>query len=96
MIYNLIKFFLLFFLYFYNMNNYKIGICGLGFVGNAIHKTFIEFMHIELFIYDLYKEIGLINDLLLTDILFLCLPTPYDNDLKEFNALVSFGKHIPP
>lgn len=67
------------------MNNYKIGICGLGFVGNAIHKTLIEFMHIELFIYDLYKEIGTIDDLLLTDILYLCLPTPYDNDLKEFS-----------
>ncbi len=67
------------------MNNYKIGICGLGFVGNAIHKTFIEFNNIELFLYDLYKEIGSINNLLLSDILFLCLPTPYDNDLKEFS-----------
>jgi UDPglucose 6-dehydrogenase len=67
------------------MNTYKIGICGLGFVGNAIHKTLIEFKNIDLFLYDLYKEIGSINNLLLTDILFLCLPTPYDNDLKEFS-----------
>ncbi len=67
------------------MNNYKIGICGLGFVGNAIHKTFIEFNNIELFIYDLYKKIGSINDLLLSDILFICLPTPYDNKLNEFS-----------
>ena len=67
------------------MNNYKIGICGLGFVGNAIHKTFIEFKNVELFIYDLYKQIGSINDLLTSDILFLCLPTPYDCKVNEFS-----------
>jgi UDPglucose 6-dehydrogenase len=67
------------------MNNYKIGICGLGFVGNAIHKTLIEFRNIEIFIYDLYKEIGSINDLLITDIIFLCLPTPYDCEENEFS-----------
>jgi nucleotide sugar dehydrogenase len=67
------------------MINYKIGICGLGFVGNAIHKTLIEFKNIELFIYDLYKQIGSIDDLLLTDILYLCLPTPYDCKENEFS-----------
>ena len=67
------------------MNNYKICICGLGFVGNAIYKTFIEFKNVELFIYDLYKQIGSINDLLTSDILFLCLPTPYDCKANEFS-----------
>ena len=81
-----IKFFKIINIYIYNiMNNYNIGICGLGFVGNAIHKTLIHLNYIELFIYDLYKEIGHINDLLTTDILFLCLPTPYDYTNKEFS-----------
>lgn len=66
------------------VKSYSIGICGLGFVGNAIYQTLKEFENINLFNYDLYKKIGLITDLLTTDILFLCLPTPYDEIKSEF------------
>jgi UDPglucose 6-dehydrogenase len=61
----------------------QVGICGLGFVGGAMMKSFMMKGYIlndNLFVYDKYKEggIGKFEDLLKTDILFLALPTPYD------------------
>ena len=70
----------------------KIGIVGLGFVGSAIMKSFInkgyELDH-SLFVYDKYKDngIGLINELFKTDIIFLALPTLYDFDTQEYNTV---------
>ncbi len=68
---------------------YKIGICGLGFVGNAIFTSLTEINNIyntmELYVHDLYKNINDINILLYSEILFLCLPTPYDNITKEYS-----------
>lgn len=63
----------------------KIGICGLGFVGNAIYMNIKDKDNIELYLYDLYKKIGKIEDILLSDILYLCLPTPYDDNKKEYS-----------
>ena len=68
-----------------NIKSLSISICGLGFVGNAIYQTLKEFDDIELHIYDLYKEIGIKTDLLKTEILFLCLPTPFDEIKSEFS-----------
>ena len=67
------------------MSNIKIGICGIGFVGNAMKDSFINKGYIlnqTLFVYDKYKEngIGTFEDLLQTDILFLSLPTIFDYD----------------
>jgi len=67
------------------MSNIKIGICGIGFVGNAMMTSFINKGYIlnqTLFVYDKYKEngIGTFEDLLQTDILFLSLPTIFDYD----------------
>jgi UDPglucose 6-dehydrogenase len=67
------------------MNN-KIGICGIGVVGSAIVKCF-EKKKIILIQYDKYKNggIGYINDLLETSIIFLCLPTIYSEEKKEYD-----------
>jgi len=71
---------------------FRIGIIGHGFVGSAIHKS-LE-LHIcddnlSLFIYDKYKsEPNLsksLDELLLTDILFLCLPTLYDKNTETYD-----------
>lgn len=72
------------------MNRYSIGICGIGFVGGAMMKSFIEKGYIlnkNLFIYDKYKDggIGSFNSLLNSDILFLALPTLYDEKTKTYN-----------
>ena len=73
---------------------YKIGICGLGFVGDAIYNTLKETnqvnlktnqVNFDIYIYDLYKNINTQDILLNTDILFLCLPTPYDINIKEYS-----------
>jgi len=70
----------------------KIGIVGIGFVGNALLKTFNE-KHIECLPYDKYKEIGSLLDTLKADIIFLCLPTLLGDkgyNLESFNEILTF------
>jgi len=62
----------------------KLGICGIGFVGNAIYKYFDKKGY-TLFLYDKYKNIGTFEELLESDILFICLPTLYDDNLKTYD-----------
>ena len=61
---------------FYTM---KVGIIGLGFVGSAIKASF-ELKNIDVFGYDKFKDggIGSLSDMFQKNILFLCLPTPFD------------------
>ena len=63
-----------------------IGIIGLGFVGSSLHKSF-TIKHIECICYDKFKNggIGNIDDILNTNIVFLCLPTLFDEELLEYN-----------
>ena len=67
------------------MNN-KIGIIGLGFVGSAIESSFKHF-NICINSYDKFKNggIGSFDDVIKSDIIFLCLPTPYNSNLKEYD-----------
>ena len=64
----------------------KIGIIGIGCVGNAIKEDFTS-KGIEVIIYDKYKNggIGQFEDTLICDLIFLCLPTPYDYSKKSYN-----------
>lgn len=67
---------------------YKIGIAGIGFVGNGMMKSFLEkgYTANDLICYDKYKSTSSrFEDLLTTDILFLALPTQYDEDKREYN-----------
>ncbi len=59
----------------------KIGISGYGFVGNAV-CTFFSEKNYNVTIYDKYKNINSFEMLLDTDILFICLPTNYDSNIK--------------
>jgi UDPglucose 6-dehydrogenase len=65
----------------------KIGIIGLGFVGNAI-KSFFKNKE-ELLLYDKYKEggIGKFSDILPSDIVYLCLPTLYSVEKKSYDTI---------
>ena len=70
--------------------NFKIGIIGLGFVGGAMFESFKLKGLIEnknIFIYDKYKNggIGGFEDILNTNILFIALPTPYNDSKKEYD-----------
>ena len=62
----------------------KIGICGLGFVGSAINSFLKNTTH-EVFIYDKYKNINSFNTIIDTDILFICLPTPFCDIISTYD-----------
>ena len=64
----------------------KIGIIGLGFVGGAILQSFLT-KNIDVIGYDKYKNggIGNLNNILLCDIVFLCLPTLFSNDTQTYD-----------
>mgnify|MGYP001081794768 CR=1 FL=1 len=66
--------------------SYKIGICGIGVVGSAILNCF-EKIGLPIEFYDKYKNngIGSKEYLLSTDIIFLCLPTIYSENKKEYD-----------
>lgn len=66
----------------------NIAIVGIGLVGDAIRKSF-EQHRILLKCVDLkepYNEIT-VQDCLNCDVIFLCLPSPYNYDKKEYDIL---------
>jgi UDPglucose 6-dehydrogenase len=75
------------------MNNiFRVGIVGHGFVGSAIRMSLEKHMYIcnmNLFVYDKYKSESYfsksLDDLLKTQIMFLCLPTLYDKNLETYD-----------
>jgi UDPglucose 6-dehydrogenase len=54
----------------------KIAQIGKGFVGGALNKSF-KVNGIDTIVYDKFQKIGKIEDVLSSNIVFLCLPTPY-------------------
>jgi len=71
------------------LQTYSIGIIGIGVLGTAIKETFETFKSniiSNIICYDKYKKIGNgIIDTSICDIIFICLPTEYDNDKKEYD-----------
>jgi hypothetical protein len=70
----------------------RVGIIGVGFVGSAIKESLEKHLFIlnkTLFIYDKYKNddtyVKNIEEILDTNILFICLPTPYHEDNEEYD-----------
>lgn len=63
-----------------------IGIIGLGFVGDAIENS-LGTKGIPLNLYDKYKNggIGTLEGVLDSDLIFLCLPTLYDEERSSYN-----------
>ena len=67
----------------------NIGIVGIGVVGSAI-KKYYENKDYNLKLFDKYKNIGNIENLLECEFIFLCLPTPFKNneyDITEINSI---------
>lgn len=58
------------------LDKMNIGQIGFGFVGGALHKSLLK-KGITTKVYDKYKHMGSITDVLDADILFICLPTPH-------------------
>jgi UDPglucose 6-dehydrogenase len=53
-----------------------VGIAGAGFVGGAMSESFHQ-KQIEHIVYDKYKNMGSVSDLLDAELIFLCLPTKF-------------------
>jgi UDPglucose 6-dehydrogenase len=68
------------------INKYKVSIIGLGFVGNAIYESF-KINGIDLVVYDKYKNggIGSLEKCLNSDIMFLALPTLFNQETLTYN-----------
>jgi UDPglucose 6-dehydrogenase len=68
-----------------NFSIETVGVVGIGIVGNAI-CTVMEEKEVRVIKYDKYKpEANSLGDILRTDAIFLCLPTPYSNETKCFD-----------
>ena len=72
------------------MCNLKVAVVGLGFVGGSMYESFnLKGMkkNIDLFCYDKFKNggIGNLKDCLNANIIFLALPTKYNNILGEYD-----------
>jgi len=64
----------------------RIGIIGVGVVGNAVYRSLTEKCGASNVIaYDKFKNIGLFDDILDTQIVFLCLPTLYNYQLSAYD-----------
>ena len=65
----------------------KIGIIGLGIVGNAIYQSFKRKKIEHILVYDKYKNngIGKIKNLIECDYIFMCLPTQFSIKEKKYD-----------
>jgi nucleotide sugar dehydrogenase len=63
----------------------KIAIVGVGVVGNAVYESFKKINNEDIIVYDKYKNIGKIDNILNCQIIFLCLPTLYNDDNKCYD-----------
>jgi UDPglucose 6-dehydrogenase len=68
------------------MSSKKIGIIGLGFVGQAMLRSFLA-KDIDVIGYDKYKKggIGEINYIIKCDIVFLCLPAAFKDEIQSYD-----------
>merc|ERR1712142_1388701 len=73
--------------YWWEMASTGASVIGLGFVGSALHKSFALKKVAPLGGYDRYKNggIGTIEECLCSPIIFLCLPTLYDEIRGEYD-----------
>jgi len=64
-----------------------VSIIGVGIVGNAIKKSF-ENKNIDVVAYDKYIQYNTFDECIKSEIMFLCLPTLYDENLKEYDKSI--------
>lgn len=67
-------------------NKYLVGVIGLGFVGSSIYKSLdLKGCQVKGYDKDEKKSCNTFNELINCDILFLCLPTVYNETLKQYD-----------
>lgn len=79
----------------------KVGIIGLGWVGGTVRYWFESEAQHELFLYDLYKKIGSVEEVNKADIIFVAVPTPFivgqgydDSAVRDALAHIDDGKIV--
>ncbi len=65
----------------------KVSIIGLGFVGDSMYKSF-KLKDIDVLGYDKYKKSDKFEDCINSDIMFLCLPTKFNEKTKEYDKSI--------
>ena len=65
----------------------SIGIIGYGFVGKAIYESF-KLKNINVYVYDKNQKKDSFESCLNSEMLFLCLPTPYIQSGFDINAII--------
>ncbi|MGB9608886.1 MAG: NAD(P)-binding domain-containing protein, partial [Minisyncoccia bacterium] len=65
----------------------KIGIIGLGIVGQTLFR-WLKNKRYEVYGYDKFKKTGSLAEVDKAKIIFLCLPTPYNNNGYDLSALI--------
>lgn len=63
---------------------YKIGIMGVGMVGGALKKYF-ESESVRPLVYDKFKNLGSLEEVNAADVVFIAVPTPYDEKTCGFD-----------
>jgi UDPglucose 6-dehydrogenase len=64
----------------------NIGIIGFGFVGQAINNYLKKIEDINIYIYDI-NNINTIDIVFSSDIIYICLPTNYSEELKTYDMV---------
>lgn len=65
----------------------KIGLMGAGMVGGALERWFLKEGTVPL-VYDKYKNRGSLDEVNQADIIFVCVPTPYNEAARDFDLSV--------
>jgi len=63
----------------------QIGIIGVGVLGGAISTVLKSFDDLEILEYDKYKSVGSFEKCIVSDLLFICLPTLFDEINQSYD-----------
>ena len=78
------------------MNSFSIGIIGFGNVGQALYYSLNKDKITNLLIFDKYKKYDSMERVASTDILFVTVPTPFDDDQNQpdFSAVYEVLEYL--
>ena len=76
------------------MTKQSVGIIGVGMVGGAVQRYF-EKVGVTPFLYDKFKNLGSVPEANRAEVIFVCVPTPYDEagggfDLSAVHEALGF------
>ena len=63
----------------------KLAIVGVGMVGGALKSYFEKIKNIKPFLYDKGKDLGSMQEVNQADVIFICVPTPFNEEKKYFD-----------